>query len=306
MLHHDSMFRKTVKKLTRYGFENTADLINCMTDAHENNPYAANKESIQYLSWEEQCSLNFPLLYLASIYLYVYAKRLGCKVFLFTTRDCCQWVKIFKKMFPNEIAHYFNCSRIMFETATQNHNRAYKKYVKSLVGDDVQHTIYVDIHGTGKRLFNYFEKEFDASPYCFILSVTDKKESTLPSVTKGYIADGKFMNLMFDTRGSPIEMLNYDLIGTLKSYEKEAGPIRAKPEYDIKLIKPYHDCIDYMTNKIAPVQIENIFAYNLGLIYKLIKKIFKIINNKKPIVSMYIKHESVHKKTDTTTYNGKR
>src|SRR5687768_16625104 len=58
------------------------------------NPYADQEINIQpnsissrdsQLMWIEQCCINFPLLYLSSIYLYIYAKQKGCDTFLFAT-----------------------------------------------------------------------------------------------------------------------------------------------------------------------------------------------------------------------------
>ena len=127
------------------------DIINAI---NEECPY--NKDNgYKYVMWNEQANINFPILYLASIYLYIYAKQKGCTTFLFATRDCSHWHKIFKKMFPHTNVHYFNCSRVMLEKATKNGNEDYNEYVKSLV-DDVEKTIYIDLHGTGKRIFSYF------------------------------------------------------------------------------------------------------------------------------------------------------
>ena len=63
----------------------------------EDNPYR--KNSYKYQMWREQCMVNFPILYLSSIYLYMYAKQRNINTFLFATRDCCHFYKIFSKLF---------------------------------------------------------------------------------------------------------------------------------------------------------------------------------------------------------------
>lgn len=57
---------------------NIPDLIKCINNAKKFNPYT---EEDGKLMWREQCFINFPLLYLASIYLYNYAKQYGCDTF---------------------------------------------------------------------------------------------------------------------------------------------------------------------------------------------------------------------------------
>src|SRR5205085_2795640 len=88
------------------------------------------------MMWEEQVTLNFPLLYLASWYVYQYAKERGIKTLLFATRDCCHWVKIFQKMFPDMTAHYFHCSRNLFEKVTEMSRRErHRKSPRPLKGE---------------------------------------------------------------------------------------------------------------------------------------------------------------------------
>lgn len=294
MLRHANIFNDTLKILKKNKTLNIGNLLDCMQNAYHNNPYR--KNTIKYLCWDEQCCINFPILYLASIYLYIYAKKKNCNTFLFATRDCCQWIKIFKVLFPNENVHYFDCSRIMFETATNHHNSEYRKYVSNLF-NKVEQTIFIDIHGTGKRAFFYFEKEFGKVPHCFILSISAAIRKKLPRITRKYMDNDKFIGLVNDTRGSPIEMLNYDTIGTLRSYDKYNGPIRDYIEYDTNLIKPYHLCIDHIIPKLKPPG-DKLLHCDTRLLQDMIIGIFDIIDNRKPIISKYITHISSHKKNN--------
>ena len=88
----------------------------------KDNPYDRKKDKNKYIMWIEQCQINLPILYLASIYLYEYGKKRGCNNFIFATRDCCHWYKVFKQLYPNVKSSYFHCSRNMFENAINNKN----------------------------------------------------------------------------------------------------------------------------------------------------------------------------------------
>ena len=72
-------------------------LIRIIRLCHLNNPYKLKSKSY-YEMWEEQCGINLPLMYICSIYLYLYAKKNNIDTFLFATRDCSQWHKIFRMM----------------------------------------------------------------------------------------------------------------------------------------------------------------------------------------------------------------
>lgn len=255
-------------------------------DAYESKP-----DGDKYLSkmWEEQCFTNFPVLYLASIYLHEYAQKHGCKTFLFATRDCCHWVKIFKKLYPDSDAHYFNCSRNMFENGINNN--AFRQYVRSIV-NDVDETIFVDIHGTGRRMFRYFDTEFGDVPHCLMLSATYRNYQQFPEDTYKYYEKGRFVNLIFNARGSPIEMLNYDLVGTLQTYLPETGPLRDPPEYDLKHVQPYHDCMDELVSRVEPIDKK----FDLGKLQKEISHLYRPIYDKSPVISKWIKHVGNHKK----------
>lgn len=278
-------------------------LIKIMKKGLIENPYNKKKQQIEYNMWNEQCKINFPILYLSSIYLYEYGRQRECNNYLFATRDCCQWYKIFKQLYPKVQSTYFHCSRNMFERATENPNEAYKSYVKKQVKDNISKTVFVDIHGTGKRMFSYFEKEFEKVPYCFLLSATFNNYNEFPSISKAYYKKEKIINLIFNTRGSPIEMLNYDNIGTLQNFTQE-GPIRDELEYNVELIKPYHDCINYLLKLIEP-QKDIDCKSKLHMIKKEIKEYFDYLKNKELVLASFIRHIGKHKKKEINDNNNK-
>jgi hypothetical protein len=283
------------------------NLIHLITDARETNPYipeksdSKNSKLIDYsLMWEEQTGVNFPVMYVASVYLYLYAQSKGCDTFLFATRDCCHWVRIFKKLFPHTNAYYFHCSRNMLTRATDEHNEHYNKYVKSLIKSSVDKVIYIDIHGTCQRILEYFNSEFGHFPYCFLLSSSYRAYSQFPKVCQKAHQEGKLLNIVFDARGTPIEMLNFDVIGTIQNFDKN-GPIRDPPEYSTKRLEPYHICIKYLVNQMKPW--ENVVPKSLRKkttdlefeeLDSLIKRIYRVIQDNRPILINYIKHPGKH------------
>lgn len=285
-----SLVNETIYETVKYlksaesgKWENLSHLIQLI---NANNPY----ENDRAIMWQEQCYINFPLLYLTSIYLYFYAKQRNCNTFLFATRDCCHLYRIFKKLFPDTNVHYFNCSRLMFESATEKENIPFKKYVTSIV-KNVNNTIYVDLHGTGRRVLSYFEKEFNEVPYCFLLSIGCSYINDLPEISQRYSDEGKFFNLISKSRGCSIEMINSDIIGTLIDYSP-SGPVRDTLEYDKKYVIPYHKCIDYALKHLRPLNIKA--KYHPNEIQNLIELIYEYIRETPLIISKYIDHVGKH------------
>ena len=283
-IDHAVAFKKINKCINK---SNMTQLSNIIEDANNYNTTADD------LMWKEQTYINFPILYLASMYLYEYATSKGCNIFLFATRDCSYWHKIFAKMYPQAIVHYFNCSRVMLEKATDDKNKHYNKYVKGMVSkENIKRTIYVDVHGTGERILKYFQVNFGKIPRCFLLSASAHNYKELLTKNSHKRAKKKLHCLIYNARGSPIEMLNYDVVGTLYDFDKH-GPIRSKLEYDEKFITPYKITIDYMVdNLIQPVDTK--VETPTRIILKLLKKIFKFILDDKPVIANYIRHIGTH------------
>lgn len=285
-------------------------LIDIINYGKSNNPYELTKDDneYEYTMWEEQTYINFPILYLASILLYIHAKQNGCDIFIFATRDCCHWYKIFKKLFPLTKSYYFHCSRNMFEKATSTGDDVceFDKYVKNIIGGskNIKKTIFIDIHGTCKRMFHYFSTKYDTVPYGFLLSSTHHKYSKFPYISRHYYKKGRFVNIVFGARGGPCESLNYDIIGTLQNYD-ENGPVHDLPEYDINLVQPYHDCINFLVDKLNPIH--KIINNTLNTIECIdlqddlisnIKIMYNNIMNSKPIILTRIDHVGKHEKSE--------
>ena len=227
-------------------------LLDIIKNGIAKNPYEEGSD--QSLMWLEQCLINFPLLYLASIYLYIFASKNGYDTFLFTTRDCCHWHKIFTALFPHTKVHIFHTSRHMLNLATNSNHRAYHDYVKTLVKGGMQRVICVDIFASCKKIFKYFQEEFGDVPHCFLLSCSFKNYSDFPEISRHYHKEGKLTALVFDNHGC-CETLNYDVVGMLQNYKN--GPVRDPPEYETKIIQPYHNCINTLINRCNMTQLED-------------------------------------------------
>lgn len=261
-----------------------------------NNKYPkSGSKTDKHLMWVEQSIINFPLLYVCNLYIYILCQELQCDTVLFATRDCCHMVNIFKAMFPNFNCHYFHCSRNMLESAMDTNNQYYKTYVNSLIKTSVTKTMFIDIHGTGKRCFDYFEYAYNKVPYVFLISSSRQSLLEFPEVCQKYANKGKLLNMVFGTRGGPIESLNYDKVGTLIDYNSN-GPVRQELEYKPRHIRPYHKCIKYICQHIVPIDIELLCKqYCLEELGDMITYIFKLIVSDYPVISKKYDHIGRHK-----------
>lgn len=273
----------------------------------EQNPYKKKESKGSHIMWKEQCLINYPMLYLASLVLYQFGEERHCNNFLFATRDCCHWQRIFKALFPDTNVHYFDSSRNMLENATLQKNEYYDQYVASITGGGslIEKSVYIDIHGSGKRMFEYFERRWKKVPYCFLLTVAESGISSMPTTTQDWAKKGRVKGMSFGNRGGPIEMLNYDLIGTCQGYNQH-GAIRDKIEYDVNRVRIYHDCMNRLianTKPFSETALSEIFVKGYSkrskkwyYVVKALAHYTEIIENEKPIISKYITHVGKHPK----------
>jgi len=278
--------KETIRFLRQKDYDILASLLE---DTWENHP---DKDHKHYDMWREQLAVNIPVLYIASIILHNYVKEHGIKNILFATRDCSHWHKIYKAMYPNDSSHYFNCSRNMFNNARTKNRPRYHKYINSITDNDIEHSVYVDVHGTGKRMYQYFKEKHDEVPFCFILSSGHSTTDNLSKDIRKLISKNRAEFLVFSADGSPIEMLNYDIIGTCSDYNKY-GPIRNPIEYDIEHVQGYHDCVNHFI-KLLKTQESIDDDHSEKSMYNIIKLLFKPALNRLPVISEWIKPERKH------------
>lgn len=282
----------TLNYLEKGGY---SDLALILVETWQDHPAKASigENNRSYQMWKEQIALNLPVLFLASLRLHIFVQNRGIKHLLFATRDCIHWYRIYRALYPNDNAHYFHCSRNMFNGAREQYNKHYEAYVDKVTGNDIAHTVFIDVHGTGKRMYDYFLARKYAIPACFILSSGHSVPNNLPDGIKHLIAQRRAKFLVFKAAGSPIEMLNYDKIGSCYDYN-QYGDVRGVLEYSIQDIEEYHKCTDNFIRNIkkhASVIIHNRDGDNLN---RDIRYLFAPALNDLPCISEVIDPERQH------------
>jgi predicted HAD superfamily hydrolase len=125
-------------------FETTAiqydhrPLANLMRVLRLSNPFHPRTSS--YKIWAEQAQINVPILILYCLVLNEYCKKHAIKRLLFTSRDCCHLINVFKELFPQYESIYFHASRALYTYPSQE----YVAYVKSVYSS---HSLIVDMYG---------------------------------------------------------------------------------------------------------------------------------------------------------------
>lgn len=226
--YSDSSLSRAEQTIMKMGHDALAYLMRAV---RLQNPYPSG--SAEYLLWNEQCQLNLPILIQSSLYLNGFCQKEGKKRILFTSRDGCLWIQLFQKLYPHYDSIYFHASRATYMIPTSS----YIEYVKSIYTKD---TVIVDSRGRGRSCEKFFTTHLNVQPVYLAIVNFGKKHYGIVRKRKG--CDG-------------IEMLNYDLSGTL--YDVQDGkPLRCEPEYDLRFVQPMHACIEKCKEILSHYQIE--------------------------------------------------
>ena len=183
------------------------------------NPYPP--LSPEYLFWNDQCQLNVPVLIEASLYLHEFCQKHQKRRILFTSRDGCLWIQLFKVLFPQYESLYFHASRYTYINPTDS----YIDYVRTTHTEDA---VIVDSHGKGISCAIFFKNHMKMAPSYLAIVNSGKKHH-------GILRQKQLCE--------EIEKMNYDLCGTLYDV-KDGKPQRCEPEYDLTFIQPMHACIE--------------------------------------------------------------
>lgn len=225
------------------------------------NPYPL--DSPEHLLWNDQSQLNIPLLIQASLYLDTFCKLYNKKRILFSSRDCCLWIKLFKTLYPQYESIYFHASRHTYALPS----KSYLEYVQSLYTQD---SLIVDVHSSGNSCKDFFKKHFGKDP-TFLAAIKRSK-------TQHGIIRTKVISVT-------IEQINYDIVGAL--YDVQDGiPLRSPPEYDLRYVYPSHLCIKKCTELLSQF---NISKFNK----RILEWAFEMCNRGIEI-SKYITHAVRH------------
>ncbi|MBS3903817.1 MAG: hypothetical protein KGZ39_00640 [Simkania sp.] len=183
------------------------------------NPYPHN--SPEYLLWNEQSQLNVPLLIQASLYLNDFCQKHQKKRILFTSRDSCLWIQLFRELYPQYDSIYFHASRYTYLFPTPS----YIDYVRNIHTDD---TVIVDSHGKGRSCQVFFNQHLKIQPTYLAIVNSGKKHHAI--LRKKHFFE-------------EIEKINYDVSGALYDV-RDGKPLRCEPEYSLQFIQPMHACIE--------------------------------------------------------------
>jgi len=286
----DRAVKDTIRFVLKQGYKPLAKMLLMLW---KKNPYPVG--SRKRTMFNEQAGTNIPLLYFGSIRLFEYAQKLKIKNLLFVTRDCIHWHRIFSALFQDHDfkVTYFHSSRIMFQEAVKKKNKFYQAYVDEVSEGDISKCIYADVHGTAKNYLAYCEKLYpNKAPACFLLTIGADNYREMPKECYALHKKGRLIGAVRKTAGSPAEMLNYDTIGSLVNFDKQ-GARRMEVEYDIKLLKPYHQCVDLFLKIHEKSSAYDIDAKNLDACFAFLGRRIKD-RKKQPTISTWVKHTRKH------------
>jgi hypothetical protein len=216
-LHYrDGQFGAVENALDQIGQSSLACLMRAL---RLQNPYLAGEP--EYLLWNQQVELNVPLLIQASLYLHQFCQKEKKKRILFTARDGCLWIKIFKKLYPQYESIYFHSSRHTYLFPS----KSYVDYVRGIYTDA---SVIVDVDGEGRSCSLFFKKHFKKTPHYLAIVNYGTKHHAILRKERPHPA---------------VEYINYDLVGALYDVQKGKA-LRCKIEYDLKYVIPSHACIE--------------------------------------------------------------
>lgn len=181
--------------------------------------------------WNEQASLNVPILILLSLFV---PKVYSGKRVLMTARDCNNLQRIFPLINPNITVEEFLTSRQCYRTASPS----FKEYALQKLGDD--DPLLLDLHGIGKTADEFFG-ELGKIPKMFLMVQSDLND--LP--WRSYMFHRSFPQLW--SGQSPfhweIENANLDVVGSVMDVN-HGVPLRAPLRYLPHLVEIQHQVVD--------------------------------------------------------------
>lgn len=225
------------------------------------NPYSEDLEDV----WNEQATVNIPLLVLISFYLH---NKFGNAPLLFTQRDCYHLHGIYSSLFYTKSCQ-FDTSRYLYTNPT----KSFVEYVKNKINKD---SIVIDLQGTGKTFHDFFRKNFDFIPKYFPVVYSDLDNT----YSVDYIVHRR------DGYSDTIEKLNYTDAGKLLDVKYD-NPIR-----ETIVFNHYLDVIKD-ANSLAKTMVSNGFELTPNSnIKEAIEFLLKYAENN-CIISKLVNHEEV-------------
>jgi hypothetical protein len=138
IIYTGAQFSAVERLLAQSGWESLARLSREVRLA---NPFPTSQHQQRHL-WNLSCQLNFPLLYLASLWLEGSVQRAGATELFFVSRDCLLWRDLFARLYPQRRSTYLYASRLCCLKPTEN----YLTYFRSTLHSG---GLIVDLFSTG-------------------------------------------------------------------------------------------------------------------------------------------------------------
>jgi hypothetical protein len=228
--HYTNCFFNDVEKTVA---EKNYQLASWMRYVRLQCPYTdSNKKSL----WEDQTNYNLPILVLASL-------ELPNTPIAFTYRDSVFWKPLYEKL-TNKSAIRFDSSRAMLTNPTPE----FKIYAENAV----RGCAIVDLQGTGKSLFQFFNSD----QIIYFIGGKTIDHPNIRSIT--------------GMRAPAIEKHNCSNQGSVISWNNE-GAVRAPLEHDTTVVDVQHACFDIAVNSISKFQVNK----DLGLLKNLLERMKK-------------------------------
>jgi hypothetical protein len=239
-----------------------------------------------------QASLNFPLIFLATIRLVRLIENLGSKTVLFSSRDCNLWIHLFRAM-ADRIglkcdAHYFYTSRI----ARTQGSPAYYEYTRQLLGDD---GLVVDICGSGWSLAHMFDKLQLKDRHVFFyqkLAPDKGYEAKAPTPATCSIHSVINETKQFDNRF--LELCNYADHGMVLDVRKVHGkfvPVFAadrRPRNVMTAVAEQHRCFLRATEMLTNYKLDDVLAIDDAKITKVAEVLNTVLVQQVSLVPIYM------------------
>jgi FMN phosphatase YigB (HAD superfamily) len=189
--------------------------------------------SNERLVWEEQATINIPILILLSLYIPLIFKG---KRALMSTRDCNNLLRIFPLITPEIKAEEFYTSRKCYWSNSQS----YEEYARHMLGID--DPLIIDLHGSGNSPDHFFLR-FGKKPNSFTV-VQTRQLGDPPKLWRKYIIDRTFTEMFAQKDGImwDIENTNLDEVGSVMDV-RDGKPIRAPLRYRTEMVKVQHAAV---------------------------------------------------------------
>jgi hypothetical protein len=224
-----STFYTQIHKYTTLESILVEELANIIREFRLQNEYE--ESSVKYILYDEQCQCNIILLCLFAVQIRNILEAEGRNRVLFTMRDSCLLIKIFKYLFPEYESVEYITSRIL----NKCYNEYYKTYIKENYNDK---SIIVDLNGSFSSGRGVYVDIFNKLPRVHLLCYNQADE-LYSGLTYSCLhkMDDYIEVLNSDKNGSAIRMYKDNIENKIMRYLK---PLENKMEY----IEVIHETVD--------------------------------------------------------------